>query len=496
MKRNQRIFAALLAVLCAGSCMLASCGDATAGPKTTDPIQNDTSAVSDAIGTETEMAMPVLPEKDYNGYEFTFLTSSDQDENGVDWVTKDIYAEASTGDIITDAVYARNLWLEDQFHIKVKEKQGVTLQETKKAVQAGVDDYDAVITNFAAGCTLASGNYVLDLREVPYIDLTQPWWDQGLTRDTSIAGRTYIATGDITIMDNEATWVMMFNKAMAQSLDYDFYKMVENNTWDMETFYNCAKTAEKDLNGDGKHTGPDDQFGFATSDVSATGLIYASGVALSSKNADDYPTLGTNLEQLTSVVEKAGEIMSDSKTTIITGQNGITSSDELRLVFESGRALFFGEVMACVTRMRESKTDFGLIPFPKYDAAQDGYYHMVHRSAGKGVCIPSTQADTEMAGIILEAMAAKSVSTVTAAYYDKAITYKYMRDEESAKMLDIILSSRVYDLAYIYDWGSIVSSMNQLVMKGKSEVSSTWDKKIKTATKQMQKTIDAFQENE
>ena len=152
--------------------------------------------------------------------------------------------------------------------------------------------------------------------------------------------------------------------------------------------------------------------------------------------------------------------------------------------------------MACVTRMRNSTTDFGLIPFPKYELAQENYYHFVHKTAGKGVCIPTTQADPEMAGLIIEAMAAKSVGTVTEAYYDKALTYKYMRDEESAKMLDMILASRIYDLTYIYDWGSLYSQLKNLIVAGKDTVASTWDKRMSAAEKALTKTVDAYKENE
>ena len=101
-----------------------------------------------------------------------------------------------------------------------------------------------------------------------------------------------------------------------------------------------------------------------------------------------------------------------------------------------------------------------------------------------------------MAGIIIEAMAAKSVGTVTEAYYDKVLTYKYMRDEESAKMLDIILSNRLFDLAYSYNWGNMYSSIQSLIISGKNTVASTWDKRLSGAEKAMQKTIDAYMENE
>lgn len=494
MKKTIRTTAALLALLAAGS-TLAACGDAATVSKVTESV-NTEAVTEDTAETEPVQIMPDLPQKDYGGRTFTFMTSSELDDNGKDWITTDIYAEAATGDVVTDAVYERNVWLEETFNIKIAEHQCVTLAETKKAVQAGVTDYDVVMTSIKNGCTLGSGNFVLDLQTVPYIDLNAPWWDHGVTEGTIIAGRTYVATGDVTIIDNDATWTLMFNKQMAQNLDYNFYEMVRNNTWDYETFYNCAKTGSKDLDGDGKMDGSVDQFGFMTSDQSCIALIYASGVMLSARDAEQYPFLQTDISLLTTTVEKAGKIMADKNTTIMTGAKGVTTSDDLRIAFESGRGLFFGEVMQCVTRMRESKTDFGLIPFPKLDVSQDGYYHFVHSTAGKGLCIPSTQADTEMAGIIVEAMAAKSKYTVTEAYYNKALTYKYMRDEDSVEMLDIILSSRVYDLAYIYDWGSIFTGIMTLVKSGKTDVASTWDKKMKSADKAMQKTIDAYKENE
>ena len=488
-------FCAAILALASVTTILASCGSSDAGDTKTTEANTAADTVVETEEVTTDY-MPAFPEKDYGGDEFMFLTSSDADDNGVDWKTYDIYTENQTGDVIIDAVYERNMWIEETFNVKINEYQCVTMTETKKAVNAGVTDYDAVITAIANGCNMGADNYILDLTQVPNLDLKQSWWDQGVLKGTSINNRVYIATGDITIVDNEATWVLMFNKQMAQDFDLDLYGMVHNNEWDMETFYKSAQLANKDLNGDGKMYGPDDQFGFATSDMSSDGLMYASGVTLSSKDSDDYPIIQTDMDKLTSVIVKAGEIMSDANTTIITTKNGITTSDDLRLLFEGGRALFFGEVMACVTRMRNSTTDFGLIPFPKYELAQENYYHFVHKTAGKGICIPTTQPDPEMAGLIIEAMAAKSVGTVTEAYYDKALTYKYMRDEESAKMLDMILASRIYDLTYIYDWGSLYSQLKSLIVAGKDTVASTWDKRMSAAEKALTKTVDAYKENE
>ncbi|MBR5871664.1 MAG: hypothetical protein IKZ09_11580 [Clostridia bacterium] len=492
MNAKLRLCAAILALASVGAAFV-SCGSSDPADTPTTKADNaaETAAATEEVTTDY---MPELPAKDYGGDEFLILTSNESDDNGVDWVTKDIYAEATTGDVITDAVYERNMWLEDTFNIKINQFQCVTMAETKKAVQAGVTDYDAVITAIANGCSMGAGNFVLDLAKVPYIDLKQSWWDQGIVRDVTINDRTYIATGDISIVDNDATWVLMFNKAMAQSQDYDLYQLVRDNKWYYDTMYNMVVDCSKDLNGDGKMNWKDDQYGFATTNDSAQGLMYASGLTLSARDSEGYPIISTDLDRLTAVITKAGTFMADKQITILGSTVG--STDELRLIFEGGRALFYGEVMQCVTRMRDSTTDFGLIPWPKFDESQDEFYCYVHSTAGKGVCIPTTQPDPEMAGIIIEAMAAKSVSTVTEAYYDKALTYKYMRDEESAEMMDIILSNRLFDLAYSYNWGSLYSTMQGLVLNGKDTVVSSWDKKLSAAEKAMQKTIDAYRENE
>ena len=50
-----------------------------------------------------------------------------------------------------------------------------------------------------------------------------------------------------------------------------------------------------------------------------------------------------------------------------------------------------------------------------------------------------------MAGILLEALAAESLYTVTPANYDVSIVNKQLRDVESERMLDIIYANRCFD---------------------------------------------------
>ncbi len=468
-----------------------SCG---ADPAETTPVASETTAAveTEAVTEETEM-QPDIPALDFAGVDFTFLVSDENDTNGVDWMTYDVWVEKTNGDVINDAVFERNLYLEETYNIKIGQSAGVTETLAKQDVTAGTGEYDAVMTNITAAANLAQAGYLLSMYDLPYVDLTKPWWDQGCVEDLELLGNIYFATGDITVIDNDATWVLMFNKQHHEDNGFEsLYDLVRENRWYYDTMLEMMTAACRDLNGDGKMTWTDDIFGFLTSDDSGQGLLYASGEKLTYKDADGMPYLLKDVERLAGVVEKGGKLMSDKNVTLNTAVTG--SSDNLRISFEEGRGLFFGEVMQCITRMRESETDFGLIPWPKYDENQENFHHFVHGTAGKVITVTAAAQDTEMSGAIIEATAAKSMYTLTPAYYDVALTRKYMRDTESMEMLDIILQDRRYDLGYIYDWGSMYTNIRTIIIQGKDTFASTWEKGTKAFDTAMEKTLAKYEE--
>ena len=494
MKRT--ITALLLIAMLLGT--IASCGEKTPTESTQNPTADtETESVETATEEETEL-QPDIPKLDFGGETFTCLTSGPSDDNGVDWVTYDVWVESITGDAINDAVYNRNAYLMETYNITLQEIQstGTTQSQTKKDVQSGSGEYDVVFTNITAGCNLAQDGNCLSLYTLPYIDLAKPWWDQKAVKDLSLLGSLYFATGDITVIDNDATWVLMFNKEMHKDHGLDnIYDLVRENKWNYDAFYKMFEVAAMDTNGDGKMMGPDDTFGFATSDYSSYGLLYASGELFTTRDSEEKPVLVSDHERMSRVAEYAAKIMADKERTVITGKQGIADSDNLRFVFEEGRSLFFGEVMQCITRMRDSETAFGLVPWPKFDETQQDFCTLIHTTAGKGIVVPATQTDMEMAGAIIEAMAAKSMYTLTPAYYDVALTYKYMRDNESAEMLDIILDSRCFDLGLIYGWGGLASGVHSIITNGKPEnFASTWEKSATKFDTALDKTMTAYEE--
>lgn len=490
------VTAFILTILIAAGFIITSCA-VPADENVSTAVSETAEAVTDEVIT-TEL-QPNLPEGlDFGGQDFMFLVSSANDTNGVDWVTYDIWVESANGDAINDAVFTRNSFLKDEYNVNIVQTDSgstTTLALTQKSVKAGSDDYDAVITNIAAGGTLAQSGMIYNLYDVAYIDLTMPWWDQRAVEDLSIGGKVYYATGDVTVINNDATWVLMFSKKLAEDNNIgNLYDFVRSGNWTFDMMLERMKIVARDVNGDGKMGYEEDIYGFATHASSGPGLMYASGEKITKKDAEGYPALAVNVDRMAGIVELAGKILSDGNITFTLSQHSNTTN-ELRLLFEGSRALFFGEVMQCIIRMRASENDFGLISWPKYDENQKEFYNHVHSTAGKIVCIPLTQPDLEFAGAVIEAFTAKSRYTVTSAYYDVALTYKYMRDEESVEMLDIVLKTRCYDLGYMYDWGGMCSSIYNLIISGKTDLASTYEKKLTAFEKALDKTITAYMEN-
>ena len=115
-------------------------------------------------------------------------------------------------------------------------------------------------------------------------------------------------------------------------------------------------------------------------------------------------------------------------------------------MFSEGKALFMDMSFFFIEELREMETDFGIIPYPKYDENQSSYATRLCYYMPTVVPITITGERLDRAGVMLEALAYEYASNVVPAYYEIALKTKAARDEESQGMLDIIFNNRVIDL--------------------------------------------------
>ncbi|MCR4906836.1 MAG: hypothetical protein K6A33_12230, partial [Clostridiales bacterium] len=161
-------------------------------------------------------------------------------------------------------------------------------------------------------------------------------------------------------------------------------------------------------------------------------------------------------------------------------------------MFNASQVMMLTFALVDINGMREAEFEFGILPYPLYDENQQEYNNLISTGLVSSVSVPVTCKDPELTGATLEAMAFGSTTTLTPAYYDNALKTRYVRDEESGDMLDIIFATRVYDLGFISDWGGAGSLVTNLYYSKSTDLASSWQRIQKVAQKQLDKALEAF----
>ena len=142
--------------------------------------------------------------------------------------------------------------------------------------------------------------------------------------------------------------------------------------------------------------------------------------------------------------------------------------------------------------MRAMESDFGIIPYPKYDEAQKDYYTPMCVVAVPFITVPTSNADLENTGIFLEEYAYQGRKSVLPAFYDILLQRKVARDEESSEMLDLIFDNIFIDIGSVYNFAGMMSQMNDNGSKGKTEIASFIEKITPKAQTEIDKLVDAM----
>ncbi|MBO5757832.1 MAG: hypothetical protein J6S28_09050 [Clostridia bacterium] len=478
----KKLITLLLALLMLVS-LLAGCADSDEGTTENTTVSEEQTNVLDNLN---------VPDKTYDGKEFMFLT-----RDAAEWTTVDIFAEEQTTDPIVDAVYRRNDMIQTKYDLKILETQtNDPLAAVEKDVKGGAGEYDAIVQKLGSCATIATKNYLHNLKDVPYMDFDQSWWDQKALEGLSIGNKVYFATGDLLTSDNDGTFIVMFNKRIAEDNGLEnIYELVSNKEWTFQKMYDMASVAVKDLNGNGKMEHDQDVLGTATTGNSSFCMMYAAGIVITAKNENDVPEYVLDVERAVDVIPLSYSIIGDKNMALSMNTAGGSTDvvENGKTCFGNGHALFFQECLQCVIRLRSYDVEFGVVPFPMFNEAQGEYYSHMNEVGGM-VAVPTgvIGEELEQIGAVIETMAAYSVDTLTPAYYDITLISKGTRDEESRPMIELILANRIYDIGYVFDasWGGFVSQIANKFMDGKTNVASAKPNSFK---KQMSKTLDRFE---
>ena len=327
--------------------------------------------------------------------------------------------------------------------------------------------YDIVFDNiiYTVGSWL-DGTYI-NLNSISTIDLTNPWWDQQAVNELSIGGYVFAALGEINTQDNDGTWMIFFNKRLAQEMvsDKNFYEMVDNDEWNMDNFISICKGITYDSTGEGT-LDEFDTWALGTELYNVYVHALGAGQKVVSKDSEDMPYFTFQTEGMFDALSDISTFYGDKETVMI-ADDGRFSGKGYSNVFEStvvkaftdGRELFYMGGLMNLTAFRAMEDDFGMLPIPKGSPEQDRYYHSVSYHQTSSLLIPFRTKNVEDLGMVIEALGALSKNKVTPEYYDRTLKLQATRDDESGRMLDIIFASRVFDLGCIYNWGGVCAQI-------------------------------------
>ena len=479
--------------------VLSACGDG--GKKTKQSGENTTQTPDsggNAVPETTKRITPELEEKNFDGYEFTFLGTNGM--NRIYYVSDDILAEEENGDPINDALYKRTGEIYDTYGIKIKQINSNDIgSELNKSVRAGADDYQGLWCWQSQIAQIAMRNALLNLYDVPNLDVSGEWWDKNSIEAFSMGDKLYFVTGELTIDAKSDTYAVLFNKKIFNDLGIEYpYKMVYENKWTLDNYITLVRQFSKDLDGDGLYTSKD-AYGFIGQARDLYTYMVGCGITAIGKDENNYPVLSLYSERAVNVFDKISEVMYDDSIMINPGRvvneyggDGLAvwraSREEW---FAGNRLLFYVAGIGGVLELREMESPFGVLPMPKYDENQKEYRSLLTEYC-VAVGIAATNGNLEAAGYTLEAMSALSCNELKAAYYDNLLRRKILRDDESEGMLDIIFSVRSYDIGMIYNIGGFLDMFIGLGDKKSKDFTSAYEKKEAAAVKQLEKLIETY----
>ncbi len=459
--KNRRTLAFLLSLILLSGSVLTSCSETGTNEETQDTAAQAAEA-PESVPEETEPSeLDLLPAAvDYEGYEFNFITVEHT------WQEYDqMCFDELTGESVKDAIINRNNTVGDLLNVTFKEQyeyDSGLMNKVRSCVSAGDNSIDTAVVSVATANKMYNEGTITDLTGT--LDLDAPWWYKSFNDYVNINPNNakFVAYGRLDMSYVGCFMVMASNTDMVTTYQLEApYTVYNEGRWTYDHMYENIQKVATDKDGDGVIADyTKDIIGAVGADNQFSLLLCSSGEQLAVKQDNTYVLKLS--ERLVNVYDKLTQLVHDPAScfTVVSGKE----YEYYWTIFNEGRSLYMSNAIAAFRSARDGEIPYALLPYPKADEAQQDYYNVTSNYVA-GMSVPSGKSEEDLArtGMILEYLSAHSVP-IYDAFVEATLYHKYARDEESVQvfksMLDII---PYYDLGLMYDWGGIVSIINNTV---------------------------------
>ncbi|MGI6754314.1 MAG: hypothetical protein ACOX31_08505 [Eubacteriales bacterium] len=427
--------------------------DTPADTTTSDLL--DTSA-SDETSAETELVEDDLGDDiDFGGESAGILYWSDV--QNAEFEVKEI-----SGDLIGDAIYARNQAIEERLGVELKwvgvsgnyENQAGFVSAANNDVLAGGMSYDIFAGYSMTAATLALRGCTQNLLVLDYLNFEKPWWPDSLINQSTISDKLYFCSGDISCNLLYMMYTVYFNKDLVTEYNLENpYELVYDNRWTVDKLIELSTDLYRDLNGNGV-ADQGDRFGLVTRAIFYDSFFWGSGLTEIEKDASGNLVISENWdsEKTLYLLEKLCPFFHESGDTFTA-----TDGAGLYNIFGSGNSLFaLTEAQYSIKGFAASGVNYGVVPVPKYDSEQKNHVTILSFPYTMYSISFATQ-KANMASAVLECYASESYRKVTPAVFEISFKYKYSSGSDDVVMWDIVRESVSFELGRIF-----TTSLNNL----------------------------------
>ena len=400
---------------------------------------------------------------------------------------------------VSDAVYERNLAVENQLGVKLEMIEGDNIVSTlQTTVRAGDDSLDIFNMVSYESIPLAISGHYLDLNRLDYVDTSKYYWVQDYNDIATFTDENmqFLATSPAALTMLRLTYFTIFNgEMMSERRMRNLYDAVDNGEWTLDLQYSLIADEYVDQDGNGLES-DGDYFGYVTGGFETLdGHLTASGIRLAIRDENgEWVFNSEKLEAIADMTEKVCALNSAPGTFVAPDGIGVYN---IINKFAREECLMATTMFLAVEKNFAALADvpYGIVPMPKLNREQAGYHSFVQdRVSSFGISAavgdPTRQ---DIVGAVMESMAYHSNEIVRPAYYDTTLSLRFMQDPRSRQMLDIMFDTLTFDLGYYVGLGNVREDMRSILDSSNPAVVSrfkAWEKSAKNTLRKYSKSLE------
>lgn len=495
---SKKFFSVLLAGLMLFS--IPSCGNTAEKDDQTMPAEAPTENITEGETLDPDYVCDLPDDLNFGNTEVNFL-----------YVKKDGRDDELPSDklglgTVSDAVYERNLTVENSLGIKLKFTDEADDEKASTTIDTMVKAGDSSLDLYSLGSYYAIGSAIegcfLDLTRLEYMNTSKHYWSQEYNELMTFTSENmqFLATSPAALSLFRLTYLTIFNRDLFTDRQLpDLYEAVENGGWTLDYQYNMISDVYVDQDGNGTPS-EGDFYGFITGDtISVDPYCVASDIHFIIRDENgDWVSNGDVMDDTITMSEKVSALYNTQGTYVYEGtdHDDIGKYSIIEKFAEQEGLMATTQFLSIEKRINSlAGINYGIVPVPKLSREQPAYYTYVQdQVSGFGVSAAIGDRDRQdLLGAVMESIAYNSYLIVRPAYYDSTLSLRFMQDPQSGDILDTMFETISFDRAFVSCPVDIKGTMRNRLTQTNPALASqvaAWGKSLKNQLTKEQKKVD------